>query len=131
MSEEKIAFMFPLHTSSEGKISPIVQYELEKIPVTMEINVKIYFVGLSSDQDYQLSVTIHSPSGELLTAEDSWVDFSVSDSKPSENGSAAGLEATFKGTEITSLGNYSIKAILRNEHTALDSSISFFNMRNA
>ncbi|WP_142501261.1 hypothetical protein [Klebsiella sp. 2680] len=131
MSTEKIAFLYSLIKDKDGKKLPVLQYELQKVPVTMSITLKVSMVGLVQDEHYKISANVFSPEGENLTGTSDWLEFKANDSKETCEGIAVSLEAKFDGVEITKLGNYSMKATLKRGDTELDCATCYFNMRRS
>lgn len=132
MFTEKIAYLYASSAGKDGKKIPIVQYEMQKIPVKIkEITLKVSMVGLAQNQKYQMSANIFSPTGENVTNSNSWVEFEASDSKETAEGIAVSLEAKFDDVEIQILGNYSISAILKKGDEELDCATCYFNVRKS
>lgn len=129
MKSEKIAFLHSFAQGEDGIKVPVVQYDVEKLPVSMLISLKVAMVGLLKDRDYQMSIVLLSPDGEALENGSDAFSFNANDARETTDRIAISIDAKFDGIKIETAGNYSASVILRRDENELDSATCYFAMR--
>jgi len=129
MNSEKIAFLYSFAQGQDGIKIPVVQYDVEKLPVSMSVTLRVAMVGLLQGQDYQMSIVLLSPDSEALDNGSDEVSFKASDAREVSDRMALSIDAKFDGINIESAGNYSARVILKKDKHELDSQICYFTMR--
>lgn len=132
MSTERIAFMFPVNVTEHGtKGTPFLVFDVDSLPVNMDVVFRIFMVGLTAGKPYKLTsqICLEGPQGiETSISGSRSVNITASDSQGHPEDLAASVDLTFHKCQFLEPGNYFLQSVLASDSEELNDAKCYFKV---